>query len=230
MTAYLPGTFVPITSLVLDKRNVRRHGARDIDVIKGSLLEFGQRRPVIVQTGTNVVLSGNGLVQAAQLLGWDTVVAHYVDDDDLRARRWAILDNKSGQLAEWDTDMLAAALSEQADAGVSLAGMGFDAREAAELLSRAEMPNDPLHTDPQDDVHLSAPPAPVVHPSARDSTIYPQPPAAPQPTQAPMVNVAFQLTPDGYDEFTRLLRIQMERHRTVDVAGTLMAVLRAAPQ
>lgn len=40
---------VPIGDLTLDPRNARKHGRRNLDAIKGSLEQFGQRRPLVVR-------------------------------------------------------------------------------------------------------------------------------------------------------------------------------------
>jgi len=226
---------VRLDVLRLDPANVRVHGEADLSELAKSLREFGQRRPVVVQRGTELVPSGNGLVQAARRIGLDTVQVLYVDDDDVRARRWALTDNKTGQLAPWDDDALAAALAELDAAGSPLHTLpGFDARELAELLARAELPHDPLHDDVQGPVTLTAPPAPRVAGSTFDPPA-PTLPREPLPAAAPAaappsdrVGVAFELSRAGYDEFSRLIRAAMQHHRTVDVAGTLLAVLRAA--
>lgn len=55
-----------------------------------SLREFGQHWPVAVQRSTGQVIVGNHLFQAAQRLGWSTIDAFVVEDDDEAALRRAI--------------------------------------------------------------------------------------------------------------------------------------------
>ena len=48
-TPVLDVEVVPIDSLTLDPRNARKHGRRNLEAIKGSLQQFGQRRPLVVR-------------------------------------------------------------------------------------------------------------------------------------------------------------------------------------
>ena len=61
-----------IESLLPDPSNVRRHDQRNIDTIKASLAKFGQQKPIVVGHD-GVVIAGNGTMQAAQELGWESI-------------------------------------------------------------------------------------------------------------------------------------------------------------
>ena len=61
---------VLISSLSLDPTNARRHDSKNLASIEGSLRLFGQRKPIVV-TGANVVVAGNGTLEAAKSLGWE---------------------------------------------------------------------------------------------------------------------------------------------------------------
>lgn len=93
---------VDIDSIDLDTENARGHSQRNIDAIAGSLKRFGQRRPVVVWDG--VVIAGNGTVQAARSLGWKHIEITRAPDDwtEHQARAYAIADNRTAELAEWD--------------------------------------------------------------------------------------------------------------------------------
>lgn len=100
-----------LDEIILDPTNARKHSAENIRAIKGSLTAFGQRKPIVI-TNENIVIAGNGTVTAAKELGWDTVATVEVPTDwsAEKIKAFALADNKTAELAEWDT----AALSLQA--------------------------------------------------------------------------------------------------------------------
>ena len=98
---------IPIASLVLDPSNARKHGERNLEAIKASLAKFGQRAPIVVQRDGMVVRSGNGRLLAAKALGWTEIAATIIDEDNSTAAQFAIADNRTAELAEWDNETLA---------------------------------------------------------------------------------------------------------------------------
>ena len=109
---------VPLDQLEHWPGNPRRH---NLAVICESLSSYGQLKPLVVQTSTNRVLTGNGTLDAAAELGWPTLDVHYEDVDDEKARRIVAIDNRSADLASYDTEQLVAMLTELGD----LEGTGF---------------------------------------------------------------------------------------------------------
>jgi hypothetical protein len=101
---------VPIDTLKPDASNARRHGQRNMDAIKASLARWGQRAPIVVQRSGMIVRAGNGRLEAAKALGWSHVAAVVVDDDSVEAVAFALADNRTAELAEWDTETLATLL------------------------------------------------------------------------------------------------------------------------
>lgn len=97
---------VAISALVLDDENVRVHSQRNLDVIAGSLQEFGQRKPIVVHG--KVVIAGNGTLQAAKSLGWDSIDIVRLPEgwDAAKIKAFAIADNRSSELAAWDEEAL----------------------------------------------------------------------------------------------------------------------------
>lgn len=107
----LRALLVPISEITQDPRNVRLHPARNLEAIAGSLGKFGQRKPIVTREG--IAVAGNGTHEAALSLGWTHLAL--VGAEDLspdEARAYAIMDNKSGELAEWDYQGLGAAFAE----------------------------------------------------------------------------------------------------------------------
>src|SRR4051794_17110949 len=97
---------VPIDTVRGLDRNARRG---DVDRIRESLRTFGQYVPIVARRQTNEVLKGNHTLQAAIAEGWTHVAVSWRDEpDDDVARNLAIADNRIGDLADWDIELLAA--------------------------------------------------------------------------------------------------------------------------
>jgi len=139
----LADLLVPIASLKLDKANARKHSARNLDSIAESYRTFGQQKPIIIAPDC-VVVAGNGQLAAAQKLGWTHIAAVVTNLAGAALRAFALADNRTAELAEWDDDALAKALAAIQDADPLLVqAVGFSEAEIAELLG----PKDGL-TDP----------------------------------------------------------------------------------
>ncbi len=117
---------VPVTSLRSDPQNARRHGSKNLAAIAGSLQAFGQRRPLVVRG--DVVIAGNGTLEAAISLGWEQILVTQVPDDwsDDQARAYALADNRTAELADWDMQVLSAQLQELEAVEFDLPAIGFD--------------------------------------------------------------------------------------------------------
>ena len=117
---------ISITDLSLDPKNARKHSARNLEAIAASLEKFGQRKPIVVHRG--VVLAGNGTLEAAKSLGWTEIdVAEVPDDwDNDTAKAYALADNRTAELAEWDESELAKQLLELQDADWDITELGFE--------------------------------------------------------------------------------------------------------
>ena len=101
---------VKISSLDCDPANVRLHDAKNLDAIKGSLKRFGQQKPIVVD-GNGVVVAGNGTLTAARALGWEHIRIVKTELLGAEATAYAIADNRTAELAEWDDEALAKQLS-----------------------------------------------------------------------------------------------------------------------
>jgi ParB-like chromosome segregation protein Spo0J len=131
---------VPIDSVHLDPSNVRRHSQKNIEAIKSSLLRFGMQRPIVVDAGGKV-LAGNGTLQAAMELGWTEIDIVRSDLTGADASAFAIADNRTAELAEWDEVALAEMLeSLRVDSDALLASTGFDDAAVSSMMSRAAAP------------------------------------------------------------------------------------------
>jgi ParB-like chromosome segregation protein Spo0J len=116
---------VAISALQKDPENARTHNANNIKAIAKSLERFGQRKPIVVWQG--FVIAGNGTLEAAQSLGWSDIEVARVPEDwtHEEARAYALVDNRSGELASWDPNLLANQLLELDAVGWNTADLGF---------------------------------------------------------------------------------------------------------
>jgi ParB-like chromosome segregation protein Spo0J len=117
---------VAIKSLTLDPENARTHSKKNIDAIAGSLTTFGQRRPLVVWG--DIVIAGNGTVEAAKSIGWEKIEITRVPADWThdQARAYALADNRTAELAEWDNSILANQLVELDSVGYEISDWGFE--------------------------------------------------------------------------------------------------------
>jgi len=117
---------VSIDDLDLDPQNARKHDDKNLKAIADSLQQFGQRKPIVVWGKT--VVAGNGTLVAARSLGWDKISVVYVPEawsaDQVKA--YALADNRSAELAEWDDKVLASQLLELDEAGFDISTLGFE--------------------------------------------------------------------------------------------------------
>jgi ParB-like chromosome segregation protein Spo0J len=77
------------------------------------------------------VIAGNGTLMAAKKLGWSEIVVAYTPSDWTfeHARAYALADNRTSELAEWDNDKLAMQLIELDSVGWELNDVGFEKLE-----------------------------------------------------------------------------------------------------
>jgi hypothetical protein len=116
-----------IVSLRPDSRNARKHGKRNLATIRASLEQFGQQRAAVIRSD-GTVLAGNGMLEAARELGWTDLAVTVVPDGwtDEQARAYALADNRTGELAEWDVAVLDEHLVELEVAGLDIEALGFE--------------------------------------------------------------------------------------------------------
>jgi len=123
-----------VSDLTPDPANARRHPHRNLEAIKASLSSYGQRKPLVVRCEGFVVEAGNGTLEAAKALGWTHVAAVLVDDDPITATGYAIADNRTAELAEWDEQALSALLAELQAEDLDLDALGWSDDELSQLL------------------------------------------------------------------------------------------------
>jgi site-specific DNA-methyltransferase (adenine-specific) len=121
---------ITLSSLRLDPNNARRHDKKNLEAIKGSLSLFGQRKPIVI-SGDNTIVAGNGTVEAARELGWTEIYVARIPHDwtPEQIKAYALADNRTAELAEWDSKILADQLLELDAEGWDVAEFGFEPLE-----------------------------------------------------------------------------------------------------
>jgi hypothetical protein len=129
----------PVAELSPDPRNARLHDRRNTDAIKASYQAHGQLKPVVVQRVTDagqamVIRAGNGSLAAVKELGWTHLACVVVDMSDRDAIAFALRDNRSAELAEWDWQVVATELAgfDQVE-GFDVGTLGWSESEVAPL-------------------------------------------------------------------------------------------------
>jgi ParB-like chromosome segregation protein Spo0J len=134
---------IPIASLQNDPANVRLHSERNIGVIKASLARFGQQKPIVIDDN-NVVRAGNGTLEAARQLGWETIQVVRSELNSVELAAYAITDNRSGDPeigSTWDSAALAQTLTAlRGDASIDELVTGFTAEEINALIGNGAGP------------------------------------------------------------------------------------------
>lgn len=120
---------VPIDSVHPDPRNARVHPERNLEALRRSLQYYGQRKPIVVRREDRRIIAGNGLWLAAKDLGWTEIAAVFVEDDEITATGYALMDNQSALLADWDFEVLGELMEELRANDFDLDLTGFEAPE-----------------------------------------------------------------------------------------------------
>jgi DNA modification methylase len=137
---------IAIDKLLLDPANARKHGQKNLDSIKGSLAKFGQQKPIVVNAD-NVIVAGNGTMQAAKELGWKEINIVRTDLKGSDITAFGIADNRTSELAEWDDKVLQELLEGLKAEDFDLSAIGFDIDDMNEMIGDK---NKAGLTDPDD--------------------------------------------------------------------------------
>ena len=89
----------------LNPKNPRKNDAA-VETVAKSIEKYGFKNPLIADSNL-VVYCGNTRLKAARKLKLSTVPVIIADDlTPEQIREYALIDNKSGEIAEWDNDLL----------------------------------------------------------------------------------------------------------------------------
>jgi DNA modification methylase len=130
-----------IIDLTPDPNNARVHDKKNLAAIAESLNKFGQRKPIVI-TKDNLIVAGNGTVEAAKQIGWTDITAVRVPDDWSadQIKAFALADNRTAELASWDQEILNQQLEELGDSGWQITDLGFEYVKPDDLDQIEEVP------------------------------------------------------------------------------------------
>ena len=120
---------LPIDELIEYENNPRINDEA-VEPVARSIEQFGFKVPIVVDS-RNVIIAGHTRLKAARFLGLDEVPCIIADDlteDQVKAFRLA--DNKVGEIAQWDFDLLNIELG---DIEMDMSDFGFMELEDVEI-------------------------------------------------------------------------------------------------
>lgn len=100
-----------------------RHNDEAVEKVMASIREFDVQQPIVVDKD-NVVIVGHTRLKAAKKLGMKTFPVVVADLPEEKAKAYRLADNKTGEFAEWDFDLLNEELDSILD--LDMGEFGFD--------------------------------------------------------------------------------------------------------
>ena len=114
------------------ERNAKIHGEEQVNKIAESIKEFGFLTPCLIDKDYNLI-AGHGRVMAVKKLGMDTVPCLFIEGlTEAQRRAYILADNKLGELAEWNMDLVLSELDDLVDMDFNIEITGFDFPEEIE--------------------------------------------------------------------------------------------------
>ena len=133
-------------------RNARTHSAKQIRQIASSIEQFGFTNPVLISDDGQIV-AGHGRIEAAKLLGLETVPAVRLSHlSDAQRRAYVLADNKLALNAGWDDEVLAIEFQALIDVGFDLELTGFSAADIDLKLDRYRESDPDEAPGPEDEI------------------------------------------------------------------------------
>jgi DNA modification methylase len=141
-----------ITRLRPCARNARTHSKKQIRQIADSIRRFGFTNPVLIGDDDEII-AGHGRVEAAKLIGLQTVPAVRLSHLDAAQRRaYVLADNKLALNAGWDREMLAIELQALIDLDFDVEITGFSLAEVDLVLDEARESSAHAQNTPEDQI------------------------------------------------------------------------------
>ena len=135
-----------------------------VEAVANSIKEFGFQQPIVVDKDL-VVVVGHTRLKAAEQLGLTevpVVIAENLTPEQVQAYR--IADNKTGEIAEWNYDLLPIELRDLQEKDFDLSLLGFDTDELDRLLNGSSEENVVAEGETDADAVPDVPEEPVSQP------------------------------------------------------------------
>jgi ParB-like chromosome segregation protein Spo0J len=131
------GEIKQIKNIGVDKlipyiNNAKVHSEDQVTRIASSIREFGFLSPVLIDKEFNII-AGHGRVMAAKKLDMAEVPCVFVEGlTDAQRKAYILADNRLGELAEWDMDLVTSELEMLLDNDFDIDLTGFELPEEQE--------------------------------------------------------------------------------------------------
>ena len=130
---------VTLSKLKPYENNAKIHGAGQIEKLKASIEEFGFLTPCLIDRDFNII-AGHGRVMAAKELGMTSVPCVFIDGlTEAQRRAYILVDNKIGELADWDMNLLDLELQDLQE--IDMSDFGFDITSIDEFGTDFSLPD-----------------------------------------------------------------------------------------
>ena len=114
-----------ITEITPYEKNPRKNDEA-VEYVANSIKEFGFKVPIVIDKN-GVIVAGHTRYKAAQELGLEKLPCVIADDlTEEQVKAFRLADNKVGELAEWDFDLLDGELDDIFDIDMSEFGFSFE--------------------------------------------------------------------------------------------------------
>lgn len=131
---------VPVEKIIPYASNPRKNEGVPVAKVKASLKEYGWRQPIVVDT-EGVIIVGHTRYQAALELGMTEVPVHVAEGlSKAQVKAYRIADNKTGDFAEWDDDLLRLEFTDLAEMDFDIDLTGFDGADLDGFLGEDSGP------------------------------------------------------------------------------------------
>ena len=117
---------IGVDRLIPYVNNAKVHTEEQITRIASSIREFGFLSPVLIDKEFNII-AGHGRVMASKKLGLEEIPCVFVEGlTDVQRKAYILADNRLGELADWDMDLVTSELEMLLDNDFDIDLTGFE--------------------------------------------------------------------------------------------------------
>jgi ParB-like nuclease family protein len=123
--------YVPLTSILANPINPRKHSRQQIEALAQSIESFGFNAPILVDS-ENRIVAGHARVEAARLVGLEEVpVVRLEHLSEQKAKAYMLADNKLTDRSSWDDAKVAIILKDLSEMALEfeIEATGFETAE-----------------------------------------------------------------------------------------------------
>lgn len=114
-----------------------------VEAVAESIYSFGFNVPILCNQNLTII-AGHTRWKAAQKLNMETIPVIIVEMAEAQCHAFAIADNKTGEIADWDFPKLREILEELKSENFDLSALGFSDEELRRLILRDEKEEDSI--------------------------------------------------------------------------------------